>query len=344
MTYHKPHNPDRTPDSIRENWLNNERLFGDSVFRGARKNDRFSRKMGHFLNGLIDEVPNCSRLIASNTKFRTWASDLLVDAMLLQEQRIPKEGSLYHVTIVNPEDFTGDRVTEIDWAKIRKRCATVMNDLGPNFLGMGEVQATVNRQHKDGDVDCGRILSPHYHILLWTTEKINCRKKGAQLSKRFPEDEGGVTPVRIVEFEKGKDDVCALARYILKSPYKCKTLYQKNEYDADGSVVKTHKNQHESPKGYTAVLHRRLAEINSLVELPDLMISGGEGVKLKNKLIGALKAIADVYRTDEGEDYSDERIEDFWRAVKKRSATKHYEPPVVRTKASQSPRGPELFL
>ncbi len=93
---------------------------------------------------------------------------------------------LYHATLVFEEFVTGDRETQIDWAAIKKKVATLMRRLSPDFIGMGEIDVQLNKSLLVDGVSQGRVLCPHFHILFWTSEHIKTKILSKNCNSQAP--------------------------------------------------------------------------------------------------------------------------------------------------------------
>ncbi|MBW3245853.1 hypothetical protein KUV57_24805 [Epibacterium sp. DP7N7-1] len=155
---------------------------------------------------------------------------------------------------------------------------------------------------------------------LWTEERVNISELEKQMNRRFNTPKNGIAPVKIKVIPT-EDDLARIVQYCFKSPFKCKTFY-KNE--AKGIQM-----QHESTKSNRNIRLQRLMELNSLIEIRKLLISGGDGVRIKFDAAALLKAILDFQSVGSVEPLTIKDVENFWRKMRKRSKHQRYKKPKV---------------
>jgi hypothetical protein len=325
---------DETITSITRRRRKDAHYYRKSVWRSAEISMGFNKSQTKqdYLKYLMEDHGTPAWIPACNVPARLLLSKLLAKAMLNLHHQEPKPKGmrLYHATLVFPDFLTGDRTTSIDWPKVKKRVATLMRRLGPNFIGVGEVDVLLNKSFIIDGVSQGRTLCPHFHVLFWTDEPIQTLKLAEQLSKPFGTNSDGMKVVKITRCKDTEVDVTRLASYLFKAPQGGKTQWMDKEFDRGGALTSVKVKQFSSSKSHRKIVFSRLAEIQSHIDIRSLIISGGEGVALKKQLIAVLVATTKLLGTSPPDRYGYDRTISFWEAMRAHGVGGKYKTPAIK--------------
>ncbi|CAH0356633.1 hypothetical protein SPH9361_04275 [Sphingobium sp. CECT 9361] len=215
-------------------------------------------------------------LIASNKRVRMESAESLATQMIPFFKRSPHL-HFYFVTIINDAWHTRHDDTEIDLDDIYGGISRAMERGGLNWLGMVEID------HFNNYPGGGRGLwiTPHGHLLVWSRKKLAPDTLADQISSagRFLTTLTD-KPV-VVNSVNSAEGIAHLCFYMMKPNYQCKSVGPENSNTGKRSVYSVEK---EVRPAYTL----RVAEILSHFTLPELILTGGDGVKLRKTWLQAL--------------------------------------------------------
>lgn len=309
-------------------YINSVRRSGELV-KGFRTNTLKQNYLRYLMEnyGVPYWIPAC------NAPARRLLGKHLAKAMRMKYHHEFKLNGmeLYHVTLAFEDFLTGDKITVIDWPKIKKRVSTLMRRLGKDFIGMGEIDVLLNKNFMIDGVSQGRVLCPHFHILFWTSKPIQIIKLSQQLSKPFAQNADGMKVVKITRCNDSDADVTRLASYLFKAPQGGKTLWMNKEFDGEGALQSVKISQRDSgEKNHRMIVFSRLAEILSHTEMKNLMISGGEGNALKFQLLKILVETNKLLGTPPPKEFGYKRTLSFWKNMRSGKYGSGYLTPTVK--------------
>jgi hypothetical protein len=334
MTYQKKKLDAESIPEIRRRREKEGRIFGERVLRSANATAGFKQSSSkqEYLNYLLHHygVPGWNPACSIPTR-QLMLQNLAASVLNMHENDWCANGvDLYHLTVAFPEDRTGDRQVYIEWTKIKRRVATMMSGVCEDFIGVGEIDITINEKCVADGKSEGRDLCPHVHVLFWTSNKLSPAILGNQLSSRFPPNADGMKVVKINRCGRAAEDVARVASYLFKAPQGGKTKRMDKKHGSDGSPISAKATKYNSKKAQRPIISSRIAEVLSHTEIRTLMISGGEGLPLKNQLLKVLSETTKLLGTNPPEDFGYERTLSFWRAMRAHGWGKNYPAPQIK--------------
>lgn len=332
-----------TVSQSREHFQTLEQDYSKFSKSGFYPSNRLDRALA---NNLIKGHLPIKRLLACNICIRRNAQEVFADVIVEYRRRMRKQGyQFYTFTIIDGRHYTGAVKTYINIPDIKRVTRQVLNKVNPvGFLGVVELQMMTNKDHIVDGHNHGKLICPHTHGGFWTKQKINPDELSKKLSAPFPDLIGGVQPVKIAPWDDTREGTYHWVCYMLKSPIDLKRYWKmKDAKDLIKVAKKEYKRSEEIRSEYKKLRHfqrymRRLVEIESHIELDNLIFSMADGVQLRSSCLKALKskmaALAPLpsYKAKPqfiSEDYSQEALQCLWVREKRDKRATFFEPPMV---------------
>ena len=268
-----------TVDDVRDWFIQQQVSFNEKVARGfgwRRLLDDTRSKAEAILNG----VGATHAFMIGNDRLALEAFEKLRGHLTGYVSADPaNEVALF--TFISGDGGTSMDRPVIEVRKSRKLVNKTMRKMVPHWFGLIDLAFFWTIQHPDG----GLHLQRHEHVVGWGTDVIVKAKQIAQLqSAKFMPN---ITNLPIIKVVSGWDcsevNLARLAAYLLKAPAKGKNWF---EYP-DGKQVMNHT---EAKDRYIQFL--RLAQMRSTLSLEDLIIGGGDGIKIKGSMIDDMRGLA----------------------------------------------------
>lgn len=278
--------------------------------------------------GIKDWNPACSM------PARMLMGDLLACKLLeLTRTRLKENGQrIFHLTVAFPEDLTGDRNVNISWPRIKKKIASMMRPISPNFIGVGEIDITINENNVDGGIHNGRSLAPHFHVVFWTAEPIQPDKLGVSLSSKFGGKADGMQVVKIRKCGDTDADIVRLASYLFKAPGGGKVKWLNKLRNEEGDLLGVQETRFNSKKSHRSIVFSRVAEILSHSDIRDVIISGRDGLAIKNQMLKVLQETTNLFACSAPTKFGHDRTVEFWKMMRKEGWGRKYPTPVVESR------------
>ncbi len=334
MSYHCNNIEAETVSSILARRKQDADHFANEVLRSAEATAKFqqSPKKQKYLYYLLNGFGSKEFVPACSVPTRMLLCELLATSALNMYRNIlqPNRKELYHMIVVFSEDRTGDQKVRIDWVKSKKRIASLMRPVSKDFIGVAEVDVTINEKCIEQGESIGRVLCPHFHILFWTAGPISPNKLSKKLSKGFLPNPDGTKVVKIKRCKATDEDVVRVASYLFKAPQGGKTRWQEKMHDDVGVLTDVKVKRFTSKKAQRPIIFSRVAEILSHTDIRTMMISGGEGVPLKNQIIKILLETTKLLGTHSPEGFGYERTLSFWKEMRFHGWGKKYPTPKIK--------------
>ena len=183
--------------------------------------------------------------------------------------------------------ITGDGGTSMDRPVIEvRKSRKLVNDTirtmkVPHWFGLIDLAFFWTIRHPDG----GLHLQRHEHIIGWGRDFIV--KAEAAVIKQSAKFTPNVTNIPGIKIKRAWDcseaNIARLAAYLLKAPAKGKNWF---EYP-DGSYLMNHT---QAKDRYIQFL--RLGQIRSMLCLEDVVLGGGDGIKIKGSMVDEMRGLA----------------------------------------------------
>lgn len=282
--------------------------------------------------GVKDWNPACS------IPTRMLMGDLFACKLLELTRSTLKENRqrVFHLTVAFPEDLTGDRNVSISWPKIKKKIASMMRPISPNFLGVGEIDITINEINIDGGIHNGRSLAPHFHIVFWTADPIQPDKLSTSLSSKFGGKADGMKVVKIRRCGDTDADIVRLASYLFKAPGGGKVKWVNKVRNEEGEILGVQETRFNSKQSHRSIVFSRVAEILSHSDIRDVIISGRDGLVIKNQMLKVLQETTNLFASNAPTNFGHERTVEFWKMMRKKGWGRKYPRPVVESRIRTS--------
>lgn len=204
----------------------------------------------------------------------------------------------YMLTLVHLDWNFGDKLTTIDWIKIKKKATRALETIGVDGVAVLEFQAMTNEKHGDD----GRLMMPNVHAIVWAKDgrPFDHRKAQKRLCKTF-KGKGNAKGAVIKPVSEAEGGVIGAVAYMTKSI----TSGKWRKFLPDGEECQINTTKH-----YRNNQRLRVMEILSHFKHSQLIFGRGEGTKVRQ---AALKAARDKQPKDWVEI---ENVPKLWRKVR----------------------------
>ena len=291
-----------------------ERKFADKIRRYAESHKASAADRSLFKDGLgYGRV--CNTLLASDLWVRRKSSKFIGTAL----ERIRSENPIldfYFWTFTHERGHTSDRTPIVDLKYMRGAIDRTLRAQDLNSLTVIEFQGLGNHPGQGA----GRTIMTHGHSITWSSASLDYQKVEKQLndSEHWKSDLGSV-PIRIKPITNADRELRYMAYYLFKPPYDVKMV----ETRTRGDRLKS------TEKGYKPDFAARMLELESQLDIRELVRASGDGKYIKSEW---LRRLTNLNRSREAwvpgvlpQYYFD----DFWARYRVKKKRKHYEPFVI---------------
>lgn len=221
------------------------------------------------------------------------------------------------ITFIDGEGGTSMDRPVIELRKSRKLVNEIMRKMTDHWFGMVDLAFFWTIPHADG----GLHLQRHEHVVGWGVDFINEAIEVAE--KQSSKLAVNVTKLPRIKVKRGYDcsdvNLARLAAYLLKAPAKGKNWF---EYP-DGKQIMNHT---EAKDRYIQYL--RLGQQRSMLALEDLIIGGGDGVKIKGSMVRDMRSLATADARNR-ETIHPDLIPTFWENFNQELGQSHWSLPAI---------------
>ena len=304
-----------TVDEIRDWFIRQQVAFNEKVDRGfARRKllDETRAKAETILLG-VGAIPAYT---LNNDRLALEAFEKLRNHLTAYISADPAN-EVALVTFITGEGGTSMDRPVIEVRQSRKFVNDTMRKMAPHWFGLIDLAFFFTIQHPDG----GLHLQRHEHVVGWGVNFIEeATRVAANRSNRFAPN---VTKLPIIQVKRAWDssevNIARLAAYLLKAPAKGKNWF---EYP-DGSYLMNHT---EAKDRYIQFL--RLAQIRSLLGFEDVVLGGGDEIKIKGSMVDDMRGLAQADVRGR-ESIHPDLIATFWEDFNQELGQAHWSLPAI---------------
>lgn len=266
-------------DEVREWFLRQQASFNEKVAKGfgwRRLLDETRAKAEAILNG-VGTIPAYT---LSNDRLGLEAFERLRHHLTAYVSADPAN-EVALVTFISGDGGTSLDRPVIEVRKSRKLVNDTMRKMAPHWFGLTDLAFFWTIQHPDG----GLHLQRHEHVVAWGPGFIGkAQGVATKQSARFTANVTNAPIIKVVRaWDASEVNLARLAAYLLKAPAKGKNWF---EYP-DGKQLMNHT---EKKDRYIQFL--RLAQIRSMLSLEDVILGGGDGIKIKGSMVDDMRGLA----------------------------------------------------
>lgn len=236
------------------------------------------------------------------------------------QRRLKKnaDSDVFIASIVLHSGFISDEKTVLNLERLIVRSRYICSKLCPDFVAAADVQSMANVSSPEG----GKVTCLHVHAVMFGQGAAErARKKAKFFNKSRKELPFGGEVVTIGDRCASQSSLVRISSYPFRIKPKQKTLYLNPKTGR--------RNLHESEKGDRMIRFERILEIQSSIELRDIVFAGGRGRKIKTKALHrARAAVVDLPQRPTSKD-----IKRFWKRWRKATSTKRFRPVIVNRRA-----------
>lgn len=259
----------RNPRDVRELARINAKIAHEREMQAVRT-WRLSTDQAEILERYIGFAPSAS-LPASNKAVMIETSYQLSKLMMRLFKDSPRK-HFYWITLIHTRWHDSHINTEIRLRQIQRDTDRVMQRSGLSWFGKVEMDLFNNWSHPRG----GLMLTPHVHLIGWSSKFSTAADIRARLNASDLRSHLG-TEVTDVKRVTNRRRIAHLCYYMSKPNHRGKSL---------GPLRPTTKKRrvYRVEKGVRPGHTLRLAEILSYMDIGELMLARGEGLRIKRRL------------------------------------------------------------
>jgi hypothetical protein len=305
-----------TVDSVRDWFLGQQASFNDKVDKAIgwrRLIDDTRAKADAILHG----VGTTPAFMVGNDRLALEAFEKLRTHLTGYVSADPaNEAAL--ITFITGDGGTSMDRPVIDVRDPRKRVNAVMRKIAPHWFGLIDLAFFWTIQHPAG----GLHLQRHEHVIGWGVDFIDKAMEVAQKqSSKFKLNVTKLPRIKVVRaWDTSEVNMARLAAYLLNAPAKGKNWF---EYaDGSGYVM----NHTESKDRY--IQFHRLAQIRSVLSLEDVILGGGDGIKIKGSMVDDMRGLAQADARGRSIFHPDE-LPTFWEDFNQELGQSHWSLPAI---------------
>lgn len=221
------------------------------------------------------------------------------------------------ITFIMADGGTSMDRPVIEVRKSRKHVNDIMRKIAPHWVGMIDLAFFWTIRHEDGGLHAQR----HEHVVAWGRDFIAEAKRIAEAqSKKLPANVTDLPVIKVVPaWDCSEVNLARLVAYLLKAPARGKNWFQY----PDGRDVMNHT---EKKDRYIQFL--RLAQLRSLLTLEDVILGGGDGIKVKGSMTRDMRGLAQAAARDRSSIHPD-LTATFWSVFNQELGQTHWGVPAI---------------